>query len=377
MRPLRIGINALYMIPGGVGGTEIYLRSLLQALDRLATPHTLFVFVNAETHVVLAPLDWPLESARFQLVNTGVRAKNRPLRLTWEQLALPGKLRHHRIDVLLNPGFTAPVLSPCPSVTVFHDLQHMRHPEYFRWFDLPFWRAFLYASARRSNLIIAVSETTRQDFLSHYHVDASRVRVVHHGVDSEFYGIRERLPNRGGERYILTVSTLHPHKNFRRLLMAYADYIRQRPDVKLVIAGLRGFDSARIGEMIADLALGQMVRCTGWIPREELYRLFAGADAFVYPTTFEGFGMTLLEGLAAGLPVACSDIEPVRTLAGNAAILFNPLSTREIESALVRITEDEDLRRCLRLAGPLRAREFSWEETARSTLEALTEAVNL
>jgi glycosyltransferase involved in cell wall biosynthesis len=370
MRPLRIGVNALYMIPGGVGGTEIYLRSLLLAIDRLATPHSFFVFVNAETHGVL-----DLESSRIQFVNTGVRATNRPWRLTWEQLALPGKLRQYRIDVLLNPGFTAPVLSPCPSVTVFHDLQHMRHPEYFRWFDLPFWRAFLYASARRSRLIIAVSEATRQDFIAHYQVDAARVRVVHHGVDPEFFGIRERRTNDEGQRYILTVSTLHPHKNFRRLLLAYADYIQRRPDVKLVIAGLRGFDSARIGEMIADLGLSEMVRCTGWIPREELYGLFAGADAFIYPTTFEGFGMTLLEGMAAGLPVACSDIEPVRTIAGNAAILFDPMNTREIERALFRITEDEDLRSCLRQAGPRRAGEFSWDQAARSTLEALTDVV--
>ena len=145
--------------------------------------------------------------------------------------------------------------------------------------------------------------------------------------------------------------------------------------MKLVIAGLRGFDSAQIGEMIADLRLSEMVRCTGWIPREELYGLYAGADAFVYPTTFEGFGMTLLEGMAAGLPVACSDIEPVRTLAGKAAILFDPLSTREIEAALFRITEDEDLRSCLRQAGPRRAGEFSWEAAARSTMEALMDAV--
>jgi len=371
MRSLRIGVNALYMIPGGVGGTEIYLRSLLLAFERLKTPHQFFIFVNAETHAVLAP-----PSGQFQIINTGVRATNRSWRLTWEQFGLPVKLRRYRIDALLNPGYTGPVLSPCPTVTVFHDLQHKRHPEYFRWFDLPFWRMFLYASARRSTLIIAVSEFTRQDFIAHYKIDGARVRVVHHGVDSDFFGIRERLANGQGPRYILTVSTLHPHKNFRRLLLAYGDFVRQRPDVKLVIAGLRGFDSAAIGELIAELELAEKVRCTGWIPRDELYRLFAGADSFVYPTTFEGFGMTLLEGLAAGLPVACSAIEPVRTIAGEAALLFDPQNTREIEGALYRITDDEQLRECLRRAGPVRANEFSWDETARATLQALADAAD-
>jgi glycosyltransferase involved in cell wall biosynthesis len=367
---MRIGINALYMIPGGVGGTEIYLRSLLLALHRLNSPHEFVVFVNTETSTGLA-----LPSSQFRVVRTGVHATNRPARLLWEQFAFPGRLGQERIDVLLNPGFTAPVMPPCPSVTVFHDLQHTRHPEYFRWFDLPFWQLFLYASAHRSSRIIAVSEATRQDFLAHYKLDASRVRVVHHGVDVEFFGIRERRAQAAnGERYVLTVSTLHPHKNFRRLLVAFSEFIKRRPDIKLIIAGLRGFDAANIGDLIRELQLGDRVRCTGWIPRDELYNLFAGADAFIYPTTFEGFGMTLLEGLASGLPVACSAIEPVKTLAGNATLLFDPHKTEEIGAALVRITEDEVLRNALRVAGPERARQFTWEETARLTLETLTEA---
>ena len=369
VRPLRIGINALYMIPGGVGGTEIYLRALLEALDRVGAPHRFYVFINAETQGVLTP-----PSPRFEFVASGVRAKNRSWRLIWEQVVYPARLRSLGIDVTLNPGYTSPMLSPCPAVTVFHDLQHLRHPEYFRWFDLPFWKLFLWASARRSAAIIAVSEATEQDFLKHYKVNASRVRVVHHGVDPEFFGIRERRSATSQPRYVLSVSTLHPHKNFRRLLVAYADFVEKRPDVRLVIAGLRGFDSAAIAELIRELNLVEKVQCTGWIPRDELYRLFAGADAFIYPTTFEGFGMTLLEGLAAGLPVACSDIEPVRSIAGDAALLFDPQSTGEIENALLRITEDEELRNCLRHAGPRRASDFSWDETARMTLQVLTSA---
>ncbi len=86
------------------------------------------------------------------------------------------------------------------------------------------------------------------------------------------------------------------------------------------------------------------MRCTGWIPSEELFALFAGADAFIYPTTFEGFGMTLLEAMAAGLPVACSAIEPLQTLAADAALLFDPRSTTAITEALFRITDDGPLR---------------------------------
>jgi len=369
MPALRIGINALYMIPGGVGGTEIYLRSLLLALDRLQSPHEFFVFINTETEGALSA-----PSSQFQLIKTGVRATNRPQRLSWEQMALPGRLRHHRIDVLLNPGFTAPVMPPCPSVTVFHDLQHVRHPEYFRWFDLPFWRLFLYAAARRSALIVAVSEATRQDFIAHYKFDPSRVRVVHHGVDAEFFGIRKRLSKGKGQRYILTVSTLHPHKNFRRLLLAYAEFIKKRPDIKLVIAGLRGFEAVNLESLRAKLGLTDAVEFTGWIAREKLYDLYGRAWAFIYPSTFEGFGLPVVEALAAGIPTACSRIDPLSSMASDAALQFDPHDDVAMIETMKRIVNNEQLRTHLSAAGPQRAALFSWKTTARLTLEALLEA---
>ena len=139
MRPLRIGINALYLIPGGVGGTEIYLRGLLAGLAEIDPVNEYFIFTNRETGSGLAPA-----SANFQQVPQHVRAVRRSSRLLWEQTVLPIEAVKRKLDVMLNPGFTAPLLCPCPQVTVFHDLQHKRHPEYFRWFDLPFWRFFLY-----------------------------------------------------------------------------------------------------------------------------------------------------------------------------------------------------------------------------------------
>ena len=143
--PLRIGINALYLIPGGVGGTEIYLRSLLVALAAIDEINEYFVYVNAETDVGLTPA-----SPRFHSVRCPVRARIRPLRIVFEQTGLPLMLARDRIDVVLNPGYTAPLLARCPSVTVFHDMQHKRHPEFFRAFDLPFWSLLLWLAAVRS-----------------------------------------------------------------------------------------------------------------------------------------------------------------------------------------------------------------------------------
>jgi len=356
---MRIGINALYLIPGGVGGTEIYLRELLTAMAALDSTNDYFVFTNMETGADLVP-----KQANFHWKPQAVHARIRPARIVWEQIVLPFETARYRLHVLFNPGFTAPVFSPCRQVTVFHDLQHKCHPEYFRWFDLPFWRLLLWASAHRSHRLIAVSEATRADLLRFYRIPKPRVAVIAHGVEQAFFGLdRSRT-----EAYLLCVSTLHPHKNVPRLISAFA---RKRRDFRLVLAGLRGFHAAAIEALIAELNLRESVQITGWVPREELYQLYARAQAFVYPSTFEGFGMPVLEALAAGIPTACSDIPPLREVAGDAALYFDPLDDESLASAMECVMTDAPLRQRLAQSGPERARPFTWARSAEQTIKIL------
>ena len=348
---LRIGVNALYLIPGGVGGTEIYLRNLLAALAEIDSVNQYVVFTNRETGADLVP-----RRANFVNAPQGVNAAFRPARILWEQLVLPFAVSGHRLDVLFNPGFTAPIICGCPMVTVFHDLQHKRHPEYFRWFDLPFWNFFLWASARRSRGLIAVSGATRDDLERYYGVGA---RVIHHGVEREFFEIaRARAP----KDYLLCVSTSHPHKNLITLLRAFG----QAGGLPyLVMTGVRGFAAREVEEMAGD-----SVKITGWIPRMELYELFRGARGFIYPSTFEGFGMPVLEAMAAGVPVACSDIPPLREIAGSTVHYFDPASETEIRDALERLAAGGIPTE----AAQKRAAEFTWEKTARETLDYLSKS---
>jgi glycosyltransferase involved in cell wall biosynthesis len=243
---------------------------------------------------------------------------------------------------------------------VFHDLQHKRHPEYFRWFDLPFWRLLLWISARRSRALIAVSEATREDLVRFYKFTAGRIVVIPHGVDPAFFELdRSKI-----EPYILCVSTLHPHKNLDRLIRAYAR--RTRPD-RLVLAGMRGFQASQLESLIAQLDVAKSVELTGWIPRADLLRLYQRARAFIYPSVFEGFGMPVLEALAARIPVACADIPPLREVAGDAALYFDPHDEDAIAAALDQVASDHSLVD----AGVARARGFTWENAAERTLAAL------
>jgi glycosyltransferase involved in cell wall biosynthesis len=345
---MRVGVNALYMIPGKVGGTEIYLRNLLAALARVDVTNEYIVFTNRETGRDLVP-----DASNFTYAPLRVHASFRPSRILFEQFRLPDAVRKRDVDVLLNPGFTGPIVCRCPSITVFHDLQHKRHPEYFRWFDLPFWRLLLWASARRSRGLISVSQATHDDLKRYYGADSV---VIHHGVEQGFFDIAER---REPKDYLLCVSTLHPHKNLERLIRVHAS-MPNAPE--LVITGLRGFAAEQL-----EKSAGARVRLTGWIPRAELYELFRCARAFVYPSTFEGFGMPVLEAMAAGVPVACSDIPPLREIAEGTAVFFDPQEDAAMLHAIERVLEDGTS------AGRARkhAADFTWEKTARETVEYL------
>lgn len=367
---LHVGVNALYLIPGGVGGTEIYLRALLAALAQLDPANRYTIFTNRETGPDLVP---PAE--KFRWAPQPVRASCRPARLLYEQFLLPLAARRWRLDVLFNPGFTAPAVCPCPSVTVFHDLQHKRHPEHFRWFDLPFWRLFLWVSARRSCLLLADSEATRRDLLWFYRLPAERVRTVPLGVDPAFFELGGRRSE--PEPLLLCVSTLHPHKNLERLVRVFGRLRRRRPELQLVLTGMLGFHTRPLERLVSQLGLDQSVRLTGWIPRPEVHHLYRSARAFVYPSTFEGFGLPVLEALAAGIPTACSRIEPLTELAGDAAVQFDPGDEDAMLTALEAVLYDGDLRARLAEAGPRRAARFSWRRTAEATLEALRAAASL
>ena len=364
---MRIGINALYLIPGGVGGTETYLRALLAEFAEIDRENLYFVFTNRETGADLVP-----KRDNFIHEPQPIRAEFRPGRLLWEQTALPLAAARLRLDVMLNPGFTAPILCGCPQVTVFHDLQHKRHPENFRRLDLPAWEFFLFWSAHVSRILLADSAATAADLHRFYRLPESAVRVVPLAVSDDFRAIAAR---RRPEPFLLAVSTLHPHKNLDGLLRAFAGFRKRRPEFRLTVTGIHGFFTEELRTLRDSLGLADSVDFPGWIPIDELHALYARAWAFLYPSKFEGFGLPVLEAMAAGVPTACSSIEPLAGIAADAALQFDPYSPEAIAAAMERIVADDSLRARLAEAGPRRAAQFTWRATAESTLNYVAQAI--
>jgi glycosyltransferase involved in cell wall biosynthesis len=361
MKPLRIAINALYLLPGGVGGMEIYLRQLLNALARVDQQNEYLIFTNQETGQNLAPV-----SARFRHLPQPVQAEIRPLRILYEQSSLPSIIEREQVDLVFNPGFTSPKALHAPAVTVFHDLQHVHHPEFFRKRELPFWNLLLAQAVRSSAKIIAASETTRRDVIEHYHLTEKRVVAIPHGVEQEFFRL-QREPDQDNP-FLLCVSTIDPNKNIEKLIRVFAGLRGEFPKLKLVVAGMRGNQTAKVEALVDELGLNRHVRITGWIPRTEIYRLYEKATAFVYPSTFEGFGLPILEAMAARVPLACSRIAPLLEVAGDAASFFDPKSEQEMAQAIWHLlTEHEETSRQVE-RGRNRAALFTWEASATKTL---------
>jgi glycosyltransferase involved in cell wall biosynthesis len=375
---LRIGVNALYLIPGGVGGTEIYLRNLLGALARVDRRNQYFVFTNRETGTELCP-----QAGNFEAVAAAVPARVRPVRLVWEQLVLPVQASRLELDVMFSPGFTSPLLCRAAGVTVIHDLQHRKQPENFGALERRAWEISVWGSARRSRRIVTVSESSRRDIVEAYGLNPAHVRVVQHGVEPDFFGLggNERygahLLREAGVpkcRYWLAVSTVHPHKNWRVLLEAYAHLVREGRREHLVIAGLAGKAWPEVKERLLDAELAERVHLLGWQPRPVLLALFRFAEALVFPSTFEGFGIPVIEAMAAGIPVVCSDIPPLREIADGAAHFFDPSSSPALTDALREMFADKALREQFVERGLERSAQFTWTRAAEQTLAVLLDA---
>ena len=360
---MRIGINALYLIPGGVGGTEIFLRNLLLALSIADRKNQYFIFTNRETGPDLVP-----RSNNFREVKQNVAATNRPARIIWEQTLLPWSARKMKLDVMLNAGFTSPYFCHCPQATFIHDLQYKRHPEFFKPIDLICWKLLVGAAIQRADCLLSISEATSKDIRS-YFGRPSEVAVL--GVEDYFFELGKIRQTTATKPYILCVSTLHPHKNLELLLRAYASFRTTHPEYKLVLAGMRGFHAEVIENLVLNLDLIEHVRITGWIPRKEVYDLYKHAHAFVFPSLFEGFGIPLIEAMAVGIPSVCADVEPMSSNAGEAALKFQPDDEEDLATCLTVLVESESVRSRLSDAGRERAKTFRWKRTAQVTISAL------
>lgn len=374
---MRIGINALFMIPGEVGGSETYLRHLITHLGRIDQTNEYVVFTNKESSNTFG-----LTGSNFREILCPIRAAFRPARVIYEQLFLPLRAKKHDIEVLHSPGYTAPTVAPCPSVVTIYDLNFLRHPEDFSRLSALTLSVLVPMAAKRCDMIITLSKNSMRDIVAALDVPEKKVRVIYpapsesvsghngSGVDQarQRYGIRRK--------FILSVAASHPHKNLCRLVEAY-HILRKEHSIEhqLVLVGLKGRDHPRLLDLISKLSLESYVVVTGWISDGELQSLYSTADLFAFPSLYEGFGIPVLEAMKHGVPVVSSSASSLPEASGNATLVMDPCDVNQIAETILAALQNPELRTSLAERGERQASQFSWEQAARQTLSVYAEAM--
>jgi glycosyltransferase involved in cell wall biosynthesis len=373
---VHIGLNLIFLVPGETGGMEVYARELIPALVSQAPPGTRFTaFINREA---AAAGDGPWGEI-VPAVTVPVHARRRAQWVFGEQALLPPMATRARIDLLHSLASTAPVWGRFRRVTTVHDLIYARFPETHSGVRDKGMRLLVPWAARRSERVIADSLSTREDLVKLVGLPRERIDVVPLGLgaprrddpvaESE---LRARL-KLGDRRVLLSLSAKRPHKNLAALIGALALIPAERRPL-LVLPGYPTDHETELREHAQRAGVSEDVRFFGWLGGAEIEGLWVLADGFVFPSLYEGFGMPVLEAMARGVPVACSNASSLPEVVGDAALLFDPHDEAAIAQALERLLGEKAEADRLRRAGLERAREFSWKRTAGLTLGSYARA---
>lgn len=365
------------------GGVGRYVRSLFAEMARLEGDWRCQVAAKPQVAAEIVPAD-----DRFSTIPVPWLAVRSPIvRVLWEQSCLATHARRMRPDVLFCPGNVDLLLASragIPSVVTVNVSQPWVRPQEFPRAAGLYLRVFVKLSARTATTIITPTETTRRELIEAVGIAPDRIVAIPYGVDVSQFRPAEADDHVSAwagqlgirQPYILSVSSLRRWKNYSRLVEAFASSGAAREGVQLVIAG-RPLDAEvdrDLRELSIALGVTANIVLTGGVPEDEVAPLYRMARAYVFPSLFEGFGLTQIEAMASGLPSALSRASVMPEIAGDAAVYFDPENTDEIAAAINKVLSDESLRQRLRAAGLRRARDFSWAETARRTMAVLRAA---
>ncbi len=362
-----VAVNLLWCVPGDVGGSEEYLvRQLIGLADQPAcfvpTLYCLPAFVDA--HPELASL--------YSMVTAGITGSERPRRVLSENTWLARRTRS--ADIVHHGGGTIPMIGGGPIVLTIHDLQYLTYPEYLTPTKLRYLKSAIPGSVRRSSVVAVPSEYVRSVIVDRFGKDPARVVVVPHGVEPDLgaaapteFALRRDYGLGSGPVLVFPAIT-HPHKGHRFLLEVMARHWAD-PDLRLVLLGGAGSADADVGRAIVELGLERRVVRPGRVPGPDRDGLIAMAEALVFPSEYEGFGAPVIEAMALGTPVICSDQPALAEVVGDAGLVL----PRDGDAWAGALDDLASRRTMLVAAGRERARSF----TAARSGAALAQAYQL
>lgn len=374
---MLIGLDASRLAPTssvlpGRTGTETYSLHLLRHLLAIGGGHRFRLYLQAPLGEGVLP--------------TGTEAEQRVIRLPrlWTHLGLSWEMARRPPDVLFIPAHVVPLIHPRCTVVTVHDLGYHLYPQAHRRWDLLYLEWSTRWSAHAARVVLADSQATTNDLRRFYGIPAEKVRVVYPGRDESLAPVRDpaalaavRAKYGLTGRYVLHIGTLQPRKNLTRLVRAFNEVLKRKPelsDLRLVLAGKKGWLCESLFRRVAELGLQGRVLFPGYVPDGDLPALLSGAACFAFPSLYEGFGFPVLEAQACGVPVICSNAASLPEVAGDGALLVSPHDTAAWAEALMRVLTDEELRAQLTARGFVNVARFSWRRCAEEVMEALEDA---
>ncbi|HVF48591.1 MAG TPA: glycosyltransferase family 1 protein [Pyrinomonadaceae bacterium] len=378
--------------------------SLLFGLDALPLTETRtgvghYTFELARALALLAPahefeLDYPSSYPPFRLQNENepplppnlraARISVGFIRKHWWSIGLPAYIRRRRLSLFHGTNYDVPLWKPCPTVLTIHDLSLLLHPATHEARRVRRARRRLPLMARAATMIITPTESVRREVCEHLRVSPSKVVAVAEAPRRIFRPLsraetgetRARLNVEGD--FLLAVGTVEPRKNLLTLVRAFDELLRHAPALsrlQLVIAGATGWLTDELHARVSASPARGQIHFTGYLSERDLCALYSSCLAFVYPSLYEGFGLPPLEAAACAAPVICGDIPALRESLGDTARLFPPTHADALTRAILDLIDNPDERARLASAGQQRASQFTWERTARLTLDVYEEAL--
>ena len=372
-RSIRVGINAskYFDIHTGVGR---YTSNLCRSISKGKDGNDYYFYLPGRNS---GP--YGKDENVAQLREKRMFLQNNTLRILWEQILLPIKIRRDRLDLFHYTDHAMSLIQRIhPTVITVHDIAYIRFPDLLNKSRQVYKKYILYSSIKKADVIIADSHSTRRDIVEFFNVDEKKIKVVHLGVESRFRPISSvedyRTKNNLPSKMILNIGTLEPRKNVVTLIKAFKKLQEGGfKDYVLVIAGEKGWLYKRIFEEIKSSGVEQSIRLLGVANDEDLPLLYNCADLFVYPSLYEGFGLPPLEAMACGVPVITSNTSSLPEVVGNAGIMVNPSDIESLSDEMWRVLKDEELKHRMSRDGLKRSKMFTSEKTVSEVLEIYNE----
>lgn len=354
---MRIGVNARLLGAGPFEGLARYTVETTRAMA-LANPKDIFILFFDRT-----PQDtsWFKDCTNISVQIVYLPTRHPVLMLIWFESLLRKALIKSRIDVFYSADNFLSLSSQIPTVLVCHDLAYLTYPQGLRWDHLWFYRKFMPLYLRRAERIITVSNFVKQDIIRNHHIKEDKVTVAYNALpargESDVEVENDQLEP---GRYFVYIGSLHPRKNISGLIQAFFEFRNKIKGYKLLLIGRLAWKTKEIRSLLNDSDIVQLQN----VEDNHLMVYLKKATALIYPSFSEGFGIPILEGFAAGIPVITSDVTSMPEVAGEAALLINPQFIQSMSAAMEKIVHEPDVRDRLIALGMERLKDFSWEQSS-------------